>query len=156
MFCLYKGQKRVLAELDWRTDLLIIKNYFMLFSGRLTADAEVRNVKGDRKVTGFTVAINDRFKTKDGEKREITTYVECSYWVNPGLAEYLKKGVIVEIFGRIEAKAWKKQDGEAMANLTCNVGTIKLLGKSATGKLERQDTKSTVETTGADDDDLPF
>src|ERR1700761_3398876 len=128
----------------------------MLFSGRLTADAEVRNVKGDKKVTGFTVAINDRFKTKDGEKREITTYVECSYWVNPGLAEYLTKGAIVEINGRVEARAWKKQDGEAQANLTCNVSTIKLLGKSNSDRLERQDTKSKVTTTGGDDDDLPF
>src|ERR1700712_3799778 len=111
----------------------------MLFSGRLTADAEVRKITGDRKVTGFTVAINDRFKTKDGEKREITTYVECSYWVNPGLAEYLKKGVIVEIAGRVEAQAWKNKDGEAQANLTCNVSTVKLLGKSNNNRLERQD-----------------
>ena len=128
----------------------------MYFTGRLTADAAVRNVKGDRKVTGFNVAINDRFKTKDGEKREITTYVECSYWVNPGLAEYLKKGVIVEIAGRVEAQAWKNKDGEAQANLTCNVSTIKLLGKSNTNRLERQDTKSKVTSTGGDDDDLPF
>jgi single stranded DNA-binding protein len=83
----------------------------MYFTGRLTADAVVRNVKGDRKVTGFNVAINDRFKTKDGEKREITTFVECSYWVNPGLAEYLKKGGIVEIAGRVEPRAWMK-DGQ--------------------------------------------
>ena len=127
----------------------------MYFTGRLTADAAVRNVKGDRKVTGFNVAINDRFKTKDGEKREITTYVECSYWVNPGLAEYLKKGVIVEIAGRVEARAWMKGE-EPQANLTCNVSTIKLLGKSNTNRLERQDTKSTVVTTGVNDDDLPF
>jgi single-strand DNA-binding protein len=128
----------------------------MYFTGRLTADAEVRNVKGDWKVTGFNVAINDRFKTKDGEKREITTYVECSYWVNAGLAEYLKKGVIVEISGRVEARAWTKQDGGVQANLTCNVSTVKLLGKSNTNKLERQDTKSTVTTTGGGEDDLPF
>jgi len=127
----------------------------MYFTGRLTADAEVRNVKGDRKVTGFNVAINDRFKTKDGEKREITTYVECSYWVNPGLAEYLKKGVIVEIMGRVEARAWMKQDGEPQASLICNVSTIKLLGKSNANGLERQDTKSKVTTAGGDDD-LPF
>jgi len=101
----------------------------MLFSGRLTADAAVRNVKGDRKVTGFTVAINDRFKTKDGEKKEITTYVECSYWVNPGLAEYLKKGTIVEIVGRVEAKPWISRDAEAKASLICNVTAVKLLAK---------------------------
>ena len=127
----------------------------MYFTGRLTADAAVRNVKGDRKVTGFNVAINDRFKTKDGEKREITTYVECSYWVNPGLAEYLKKGVIVEIAGRVEARAWMKGE-EPQAGLTCNVSTFKLLGKSNTNRLERQDTKSKVTSTGGDDDDLPF
>jgi single-strand DNA-binding protein len=127
----------------------------MLFSGRLTSDAEVRNVKGDKKVTGFTVAINDRFKTKDGEKREITTYVECSYWINPGLAEFLRKGTIVEIFGRMEARAWVNKDGDAQANLACNVGTIKLLGNSAS-KLERQDNKSTVKTTTTSEDDLPF
>ncbi len=102
----------------------------MLFSGRLTADAAIRNVKGERKVTGFTVAINDRFKTKDGEKREITTYVECSYWVNPGLAEYLTKGTVVEIAGRVEAKPWISRDAEAMASLICNVATIKLLAKA--------------------------
>jgi single-strand DNA-binding protein len=127
----------------------------MYFTGRLTANAAVRNVSGDRKVTGFNVAINDRFKTKNGEKKEITTYVECSYWINPGLAEYLKKGVIVEIMGRVEARAWTKQDGEAMAGLSCNVSTIKLLGKAGANRLERQDTKSTVATTGGDDD-MPF
>jgi len=127
----------------------------MYFTGRLTADAAVRNVKGDRKVTGFNVAINDRFKTKDGEKREITTYVECSYWVNPGLAEYLKKGGIVEIMGRVEPRAWMK-DGEPQAGLSCNVSTIKLLGKSNHTGLERQDTKSKVTTTGGGEDDLPF
>ncbi|MFI5160518.1 MAG: single-stranded DNA-binding protein [Sphingobacteriales bacterium] len=128
----------------------------MLFSGRLTSDAEVRNVKGDKKVTGFTVAINYRFKTKDGEKREITTYVECAYWINPGLAEYLRKGTIVEVFGRMEARAWVNRDGEAQANLACNVDAIKLLGNGSNSKLERQDTKSTVKTTKTDEDDLPF
>jgi len=128
----------------------------MYFTGRLTADAAVRNVKGDRKVTGFNVAINDRFKTKDGEKREIATYVECSYWINAGLAEYLKKGVIVEIAGRVEAQAWKNKEGEAQATLTCNVSAIKLLGKSNSSRLERQDTKSKITSTGIDEDDLPF
>ncbi len=127
----------------------------MYFTGRLTADAAVRAVKVDKKVTGFNVAINDRFKTKEGERKEITTYVECSYWVNPGMAEYLKKGVIVEISGRVEAQAWKNRDREAQANLTCNVSAVKLLGKSNNSRLERQDTKSKVTTTGGDDD-MPF
>jgi len=92
----------------------------MQFTGRLTADAVVRNVKGDRKVTGFNVAINDRFKTKDGEKREITTYVECSYWINPGLAEYLKKGHDRRSFRTCRGTGMDEGRGTAgRANLQC-------------------------------------
>lgn len=111
----------------------------MYFTGKLTANAEVRNVTGDRKVTGFTVAINDRFKTRSGEKREITTYVECSYWVNPGLAEYLKKGTTVEISGRVEAKPWINRDAEAKASLICNVANVKLLAKAPIGEAVKKE-----------------
>ena len=54
----------------------------MQFTGRVTSDAEVRTVKNDRKVTGFTVAVNKRWKDKSGEKHEKTVYVDCAYWIN--------------------------------------------------------------------------
>ena len=44
----------------------------MLFTGRLTANAEVKAVKNDKQVINFTVAINQKWKNKQGEKKEKT------------------------------------------------------------------------------------
>jgi single-strand DNA-binding protein len=139
----------------------------MLFTGRLTADAAVRDVGGNKKVTGFTVAINDSFTSK-GEKKEITTFIECSYWVNPGLAGYLSKGAVVEIFGRIEAKAWLNNENKPQPYLTCTVNDIRLFGISQKTEVKNEGNvngekpeKATVKAAGtgnesSEDDDLPF
>ena len=42
----------------------------MLFTGRLTAKAEVKAVKGDKQVINFTVAINQNGKTSWAKKRK--------------------------------------------------------------------------------------
>jgi single-strand DNA-binding protein len=36
----------------------------MLFTGRITANAEVRTIKGDKQVTNLTVPLNQCFKPK--------------------------------------------------------------------------------------------
>ncbi|WEA01769.1 single-stranded DNA-binding protein [Mucilaginibacter sp. SJ] len=138
----------------------------MLFTGRITADAEVRTVKGDRTVTSFTVAVNKRFKNKAGEKQEKVSFIRCAYWINSGLAEYLTKGTIVEINGWMEAEAWKGNDGELHANLTCSVDNVKLFGgnnakpaeteKNAKAKTKEKAKPAAVAAGGEDDDDLPF
>lgn len=130
----------------------------MLFTGRITANAEVTIVKGDKKVTNFTVALNQRFKTKAGEKRERTAFVDCAYWVNSGLAEYLTKGAIVEVAGWVEAQVWTDREGKVHPRLNCNVDTIKLF--SVTAKPTETPAASTMEkataNTAKDEDDLPF
>jgi len=134
----------------------------MQFTGRLTSDAEVRDVRNEKKVTAFIVAVNKRYKTREGEKREKTSFIRCAYWINPGLAIYLTKGAIVEINGLIEAEAWTDKTGNAQAGLTCSVDTIKLYGNaananaSARSQKEKQVPVSTGGGTPPDDDDLPF
>jgi len=130
----------------------------MQFTGRVTADAEVRTVKNDRKVTGFTVAVNKRWKSKDGEKHEKTNFIECAYWVNSGVAEYLKKGTVVEITGWVDAQAWVNRDGDAKANLRCDVETLKLYGFLQNNHEQASGTKkkSGAKATAGSNDDLPF
>ena len=101
--------------------------------GRLTADAKVSTVKDERKVINFSIAINDSYKAKGSDEvKKITTYVNCSYWRSPGIAEYLTKGVLVEVFGRISANAWTNAQGEVKASLNFHVTGIKLHGKGNT------------------------
>ena len=101
----------------------------MEITGRLVADAIVRTAN-DKKVTGFRVAINRRYKS-GGEQKEETTYVDCSYWRGEGLAPYLTKGLLVQLYGHMSAKPWVNRDGEPMASLNFHTNEITLLGKSA-------------------------
>lgn len=102
----------------------------MEFTGRLTADAKVSDLKDGRKVVNFSIAINDSYKPKGSEvATKVTTYVNCSYWINPGIAAYLTKGTLVELYGRISLNAWKNAEGEAKASLNFHVNNIKLHGK---------------------------
>ncbi|WP_428327964.1 single-stranded DNA-binding protein [Mucilaginibacter sp.] len=97
----------------------------MELTGRLTADAKVSEVKGGKKVVNFSIAINDSYKPKDGERVELTTYVECAYWLNAKVGEYLKKGLLVQLYGRMGSRAWVNKDGDAKSSLTCNIANLK-------------------------------
>lgn len=59
---------------------------------------------------------------------KVVTYVQCDYWVNPKIAQYLTKGTLVELQNRVCVNAYKKMDGEAKTSLTFHVNTIKLHG----------------------------
>ena len=47
--------------------------------GRLTRDAEVRTLNNDKQVVNFSVASNESYKNKQGERVEQTTYFDCAY-----------------------------------------------------------------------------
>lgn len=99
--------------------------------GRLTADAKVSTLKNDRRVVNFSIAINDSYKPKGSEMvTKITTFVNCSYWINPAVAKHLTKSTLVELSGRIGVNAWTNAEGEAKASITFHVDGIKLHGKS--------------------------
>jgi single-strand DNA-binding protein len=125
--------------------------------GRLTADAKVSTLKDKRQVVHFSIAINDTYKPKaNGQPVKVTNYVNCSYWINPAIGEYLKKGSLVELSGRIGVNAWTNADGEAKASLTFHVNNLKLYGRTVAATKEKA-----TDATGATDvtepmEDLSF
>jgi single-strand DNA-binding protein len=130
----------------------------MELTGRITADAKVSTLKDGRQVVNFSVAVNDSYKPKDSEvATKVTTYFNCSYWINPGIAQYLTKGTLVECYGRISVNAWTNAEGEARASLNFHVNNIKLHGKPNSATIAA--TKETVPAATAITEpleDLPF
>jgi single-strand DNA-binding protein len=126
--------------------------------GRVTADATISETKAGKKVVNFSVAINDTYKTKcSSEVQKITTYVNCAYWINVGIAPYLTKGSLVECAGRIGVNAWTGKDGDAKATLTFHVNSIKLHGKSNGGNFTTAPFVPIIATPAAIvTEDLPF
>lgn len=108
----------------------------MEITGRLVADATVRAVNADKNVTGFRVAINRNYRSQ-GEQKQETTYVECTYWRTDAIAPFLTKGMIVQLHGFMTAEPWVSRDGEPMASLKFRTDEINMLtgsGKKDDGK----------------------
>lgn len=121
--------------------------------GRVTADAQVRNVSNSKTVVNFSVAINDSYKNKAGERIEETTYFDCAYWLSPKVAQILTKGTVVELTGRASARAWTGSDGQPHAGLNFKTSSIKLHGG---GKKAGTEQAQTGNNNNKPDDDLPF
>ena len=127
----------------------------MEMTARLTGDAKISTLKNDKQVVNFNVAINDSYKAKgSNEVTKVVTYVQCDYWVNPGIAQYLTKGTLVELQGRIGVNAYTSKDGEAKATLTFHVNTIKLHGSA--GVKNEIAVKTNAGAVAVPADDLPF
>ncbi|MDM1048175.1 MULTISPECIES: single-stranded DNA-binding protein [Bacteroidota] len=129
----------------------------MNITGRLTRDAEVRTTSQDKQVVNFSVATNDSYKNKQGERIEQTTYFDCSYWITPKVARLLTKGTLVELTGRVSIRAWTGNDGEPKAGLNFHTSQIKLHG----GSRKTETTQATDNNKGKvkaeqTEDDLPF
>ena len=121
--------------------------------GRVTKDAEVRNVSNSKQVVNFSVAINDSYRNKAGERIEQTTYFDCAYWISPKVANILTKGTVVELTGRVSARAWTGNNGETHAGLNFNTSQIKL----HSGGKKPETVQATTETNNnKEKDDLPF
>ncbi|MFH6957212.1 single-stranded DNA-binding protein [Flavobacterium aquidurense] len=100
----------------------------MEITGRVTADASVQKVNNDKQVVNFSIAINDNYKPKGStEVKEVTTYINCSYWLNTATAQWLKKGTLVQLFGRIGMNVYNNSEGMAVGTLTFHTNNIKIL-----------------------------
>ena len=124
----------------------------MVLIGRLTKDAVVSQLKDDRQVVNFTLAVNEGYKPKGKEEWvEQTTYFNCAYWISTKIAERLKKGNLIEISGRLYVSAYKDMQGEAKGSINCHVSTIKVHQqmKNNADKVEAEIKEKAT-------DDLPF
>lgn len=98
----------------------------MLIIGRITKNAVVNQLKNERQVVNFSVAINDYYKPRDGEGIKLTTYFNCSYWISSKIAERLTKGALVELFGRVSINTYTDLKGEAKGSLNFHANNIKI------------------------------
>lgn len=81
--------------------------------GRLTADPEARTTQAGQTVTTMRMATNRVWTSPSGEKNESTEYHTIVAWARLGeiASQYLKKGSLLMIEGRLQTRSWDAQDG---------------------------------------------
>jgi single-strand DNA-binding protein len=127
-----------------------LKRKAMLIIGRITKDAVVKQLKDEKQVVEFSVAVNDYYKPKNGEAKQFTLYVNCAYWFGTKISERLKKGALVEMEGRAYLNAYNDMQDEPKASLNLHVNTIKIHGTA-----KQTEPAATAEPAGVTED-LPF
>jgi len=81
--------------------------------GRLGQDPEVRYTQSGAQVTTFSVATNRQWKGQDGQMQDETEWHRIVAWRRLAeiCGEYLHKGSMVYIEGRLQTRKWKDQNG---------------------------------------------
>ena len=86
----------------------------MIIIGNLGSEPEMRFTPNGNPVTSFRVATNRKYTTGQGERREETEWFTVIAWNR--LAEqcnqFLSKGRLIYVEGRLRTHTWDGQDGE--------------------------------------------
>ena len=82
----------------------------VIIVGRLTRDPEAKQV-GESTLSTFSVAAGQTWKDKNGEKKERVEFINCTVWGKLGeiCNQYLKKGKLVYIEGRLQTDKYEKE-----------------------------------------------
>ena len=134
----------------------------VLLMGNLTRDVELKQTAGNQSVAEIGLAVNRRFKDRDGNDREETTFVDCEAWGRTAevMAQYLAKGRPVFIEGRLKLDSWQDQSGNKRSKMRVVVDSFQLIdskgGGSPGGARSSTPQREPAAAAGAPDDDIPF
>ena len=81
-------------------------------TGRLTRDVDLRYTQSGTAVGSFTLAVDRKFKSKNGERE--TDFVNCQIWSKSAenFANFTKKGSLVGVEGRIQTRTYDNAQGQ--------------------------------------------
>ncbi len=127
----------------------------VILTGRLGKDPELRYTPKGTAVASFSMAVTDSYN------REVTHWVTCVVWGKPAenCANYLSKGSLVGIDGRIQTRNYENQEGRKVYVTEIVADRVEFLGTKAQEK--SADTADytdigNIEVDGDTDDDIPF
>lgn len=141
--------------------------------GRLTRDPELKYTTSNIAVATFSLAVNRNFKDANGERE--TDFINCVIWRQQAenLANWAKKGALIDITGRIQTRSYENQQGQRVYVTEVVAENFQMLesravreGGNANGYNQPQQTPSNSRGGGApfgnstpmdiQDSDLPF
>ncbi len=141
----------------------------VLLMGRLTRDVELKFTPSNMAVANIGLAVGRRYKTKDGEQREETTFVDCEAWSRTAelMNQYLSKGRPVFIEGRLKLDQWQDKDGSNRSKMKVVIENFQFIDSrqsnngGGTGQGNAPATAGATASSGTThepigEDDIPF
>nr|DAK42760.1 MAG TPA: Single strand binding protein [Caudoviricetes sp.] len=136
-----------------------------LFIGNLTADPEIRTMPNGEQVANFTIALNERYKAKDGNIVENVEYVRIVLYRRLAeiAAQYLHKGSQVYVEGRLKTRKWQDNNGQDRYSTEIQCDNLQMLGgrqdepkQAKPSKAKPEPLSAMAEQGDSFDDNIPF
>ena len=133
-------------------------------TGNVGQDAVVREAAG-KKVMNFSVAHSERYKDKNGDYQERTTWVKVDQWgTDFPVAKFLVKGARVVVSGTPSTDSYTDKQGETKTNLKITIRNFQdlwIASSPAFGTGEKSEAKPKItQEQGSEllaaEEDLPF
>jgi single-strand DNA-binding protein len=125
----------------------------VILVGRLGRDPETRYTGGGQAVANFSVATDETYKDRNGERQKRTEWHKIVVWGKQAeiAQQYLKKGSLIFIEGRIQSREWQDKEGQKRTSFEIVANNFRMLGGRAEGAAAGM-TGATSRSSGAADD----
>jgi single-strand DNA-binding protein len=107
----------------------------VILVGRLGRDPETRYTGGGQAVANFSVATDETYKDKAGERQKRTEWHKIVVWGKQAeiAQQYLKKGSLIFIEGRIQSREWQDKEGQKRTSFEIVASNFRMLGGRGDG-----------------------
>ena len=126
----------------------------IILVGYAGKDAEMRYTPGGQGTTSFSMAVEKRYTSKEGEAVKQTMWARVTTWgkLAETVNQYVKKGMLVMVEGELAfdpetggARVWTDKEGTAKANIEVTAHSVLFLSRTVA-----------PETSNSDAGDIPF
>lgn len=133
--------------------------------GRLTRDPELRKTGTGTSVVSFTLAVDNRMKTPDGQRT--ASFIPCTCWsqVADTVVKFTRKGSLVGVDGRLNQRSYDRKDGTKAQVLEVICDSVQFLEPKGDGGANERpgfepdqpiDEGKNLSSIDIVDEDLPF
>src|SRR5580698_10460908 len=107
----------------------------VILVGRLGRDPETRYTSGGQAVCNFTLATDETFRDRNGEKQKRTEWHRIVVWAKQAeiAQQYLHKGSLIFVEGRIQTRQWDDREGQKRTTVEIVATNFRMLGGRGEG-----------------------
>lgn len=130
----------------------------VILIGRLGRDPEVRQTGAGQSVANFTLATDESYKDRDGNKQKKTEWHNLVVWgkmAEAFVGPYLKKGMLVYVEGKLQSRKWQDREGKERYITEINVQNINSL-ESKSDSSSGSSRTAPRSNEPVDDESIPF
>ena len=107
----------------------------VILVGRLGRDPETRYTGGGQAGANISIATDETYKDRNGERQKRTEWHKIVVWGKQAeiAQQYLKKGSLIFIEGRIQSREWQDKEGQKRTSFEIVATNFRMLGGRAEG-----------------------